>query len=235
MSKKVNLSGSLSISDADCSSLSGTTNKPLGLGGASCNGDKYYQSAVCTCKTIAAPSSFVDIDALEELSIIEFLYIQSSVAVTLRLYAVPAVALGVGASYPTGFTGGETLTTTIDGTAVLTTFDVADQSLDQVVVRINAAMALNGIATPIASAYNGQLRFDGIETAYDGTNGTFSFSGTAVSALGLSSPNLTNAQGKDIAINGLFMSQFPSTTDTLTAVKISGEATVDIFAAGQPS
>ncbi len=55
---------------------------------------------------------------------------------------------GAGGSYPTGFAGGEGLDLEIDGTAVSVAFDAADQSVTQVINRINAAAALAGITGP---------------------------------------------------------------------------------------
>jgi hypothetical protein len=165
--------------------------------------------------------------------------VKASVPITLRFYALPATAVGVGGTFPTGFSGGEALTTVIDGTSVVTTFEVGDQTIAQVIARINAAMAYNGITEPVVEEASGQLKFTGVATVYDGSNGTFDFSGTAESTLGLTSPTITNAKGKDVDITGLFMSQFPSsataTIDTLTKVQISADATVDISAHGQSS
>ena len=56
---------------------------------------------------------------------------------------------GSGGSYVTGFGGGETLQVDIDnGGTITVTFDAADQSLTQVINRINAAAALAGVVGP---------------------------------------------------------------------------------------
>jgi hypothetical protein len=56
---------------------------------------------------------------------------------------------GVAGSYPTGFTGvAENLDLEIDGTPVTVDFASGDQSLAQVINRINAAAALAGITGP---------------------------------------------------------------------------------------
>ncbi len=154
----------------------------------------------------------------------------------LRLYAVAASAIGNGGTYPTGFVGGETLITTMDGVAVTTTFDAADQSLAQVVARVNAAFALAGFATPRASESNGQLRIDGVATRVDGAEGTLTFAGTGAATLGMdpgSNPTIVDAQGQDIDIQGLYIQEFPRTgNDAPTAAQISGTATVEVVAAG---
>lgn len=60
--------------------------------------------------------------------------------------ATSAQISAVGASYPTGFTGaGDTLELAIDGADVAVTFQAGDQSITQVINRINAAAMLAGI------------------------------------------------------------------------------------------
>lgn len=82
---------------------------------------------------------------------------------------------GTGAVYPTGFFGGETLTFTLDGTPVSISFDVLDQTLAQVINRINAACALLGFPTPIAqNTGSGQLR---IKSATTGTSSVVQITG----------------------------------------------------------
>lgn len=97
--------------------------------------------------------------------------------------ATPAVKTGSGGTYPTSFLGGETLTFEREGTPITVTFDVADQTLAQVVNRINAAMALAGFATPGASDFGGELR---ITTTATGSGATLTdFAGSALATLGL--------------------------------------------------
>lgn len=70
-----------------------------------------------------------------------------------------AEQLATGASYPTLFAGGETLTLDVDGVAVPVVFASADQTLNQVVARINYAASLAGfVAELVAFAQAGQLR-----------------------------------------------------------------------------
>lgn len=83
----------------------------------------------------------------------------------------------IGASYPTTFAGGETLTLEIDGVPVSVAFDVADQTLAQVVARINYVAALAGFtSTPVAFAHSGQLRLTspttGLSSVVDVQGGT---------------------------------------------------------------
>jgi hypothetical protein len=67
-----------------------------------------------------------------------------------------------GATYPTGFVGGETLEVRIDrGTTQVVSFTAADQSLAQVVARINSATA-----SSIAADNAGQLRLSSVRRGY---------------------------------------------------------------------
>lgn len=92
---------------------------------------------------------------------------------------------GVGGSYPTGFVGNETLLVTIDATPLTVVFTAADQSLAQVVNRINSVAALAGFAVGVAANNgSGQLRLTSPTT---GTTSIVSITGgTGLTALGLS-------------------------------------------------
>lgn len=95
---------------------------------------------------------------------------------------------GAGGSYPTGFAGvGETLDLVVDGTAFTVTFTAADQSLAQVINRINAAAALAGIAgvggipTTVARDTGGsELR---IISPLTGTSSTVEVAATSAAAV----------------------------------------------------
>ncbi|MDH5644458.1 MAG: hypothetical protein OEZ01_00535 [Candidatus Heimdallarchaeota archaeon] len=67
-----------------------------------------------------------------------------------------ASVLAVGAVYPTGFVGGETLAVTIDTTPVNVVFAVTDQTLVQVLAAINAASTLAGVGN-VATDSGGQI------------------------------------------------------------------------------
>jgi len=243
MGKIIEVSGVLTIQPDDCASSNGVDSKQLSLGTlGACSGKKYYQASFCASPEIATVGAvgdnFDDLDVASGLTQIELLYLRSSAEVAIRLYAVPSSILALAGAFPTGFVGGETLITTIDGTVVTTTFDVADQSVDQCVSRINAAMALANIATPRASAVSGQIRIDGVETAVaTGGVGQISCAGTGAAQLGLdagSTPTTVDAQGQDTYVNGLVLLEFPITgSNLLTAIEISGVATVDVLAAGR--
>jgi hypothetical protein len=241
MSKTISQSGTMTISDSSCSSGAGQTQRDLSLGraGDACSGEKTVEASVCSQVVIDTAgglgSEFVDIDCLDALSEILYLFLRSSTNVTLRLYALPAVALGVGGTFPTGFSGGETLLITIDGVLVTVTFDAADQSAAQCVARINAAFALAGYSTPLASVVNGQIQISGVATKVgSGGVGELSFGGTGQATLGFASPTNIPAQGEDTTISGLYIAEYPvSGSLAPTKAQISGSATVDIVAGGR--
>ncbi len=237
MAKTIEVSGQLTITPDACVSGSGQTVKELGLGAPGCCGAaQNYPGSVCEGVDLAtgvAGATFQAIASLAALTEIFLLYIRTSAAIVLRLYAVPATALATSGTYPTGYGGGETLITTIDGVAVTTAFDVLDQTLLQVVARINAGQAFAGIATPRASAVSGQLQIDGVMTRVNGTQGVLSFAGTGMTEIGMDTVVPVDALGQDIDINGLYIQEFPRTGNVApTAAQISGTATVDIVAAG---
>jgi len=62
--------------------------------------------------------------------------------------ATSAQADGVGGTYVTAFAGGETLLFEVDNVAVAVVFDGTDQSLAQVINRINSFVALAGVSGP---------------------------------------------------------------------------------------
>jgi hypothetical protein len=81
------------------------------------------------------------------------------------------IATGSGGTYPTGFVGGETFPITIEGKFYNIVFAAGDQSLAQVVARINTTVGGN---TPYASASGGELKFTAttlgsVITIWDGT------------------------------------------------------------------
>jgi hypothetical protein len=242
MTTTVESNGTLTLNGNACvGSSTGQLTKSLALGNlATSCASRTYEAAVCQQDVIATTGNpgdnFVDLAAVDSLSEVQFIYLRSSANVAVRYYAVAAVAQAVTGTYPTTFAGAETLITTIDGVAVTTTFLVGDQTADQCAARINSAMALAGIATPRASVVNGQLKITGVATAVSGTSGLLTFSGTGAATLGLDSGSLTPtpAQGQDVYISGLSMSEFPTTGSLApTKIQISGTATVDVVAAGK--
>lgn len=205
--------------------------QPIAL---SCVG-RTYQSVVSTdCPlAISSPGVFVDVPLLEQIAGIEFLFVQTNSPLTLRLNGLAAELLGVGATFPTGFVGGETLISEVDGGApVTTTFVAGDDSAAQVAARINAAYALAGQPLPASVGVNGQILLCGTQTGPAGSVNVTG--GTANDALGFEFGTNSSAVGsaQDVTVNGLWMVEFGN-TDAVARVQVMGVASqVMILAAG---
>lgn len=122
-----------------------------------------------------AESRTIELEALEanvlvdkgDIETIRFLLIEANGDIDFYLGgSAPTTAqrTAVAGTYPTAFAGGETLDLEIDGVVFTVTFDVADQLLADVIKRINAASAFNGIDGLIASNASSQLRLTSQET-----------------------------------------------------------------------
>lgn len=100
-------------------------------------------------------------------------------AVTATFLATAGAITGTAGTYPTGFVGGETIEIKVDElTSKVVFFTAAEQTLVQVVARINAVMAMT-----IASDSGGQLRLSSFVRGYAGRIEVVS--GTALATLGL--------------------------------------------------
>ncbi len=97
--------------------------------------------------------------------------------------AAVATLLGVAGTFPTGFTGGETLLLRIEGISFTVTFAVGDQSGAQVIAEINAEALAAGIPVPPAS-FATEILLTGSTTGSAGNVTVLGGSGAAI--LGLS-------------------------------------------------
>lgn len=89
----------------------------------------------------------------------------------------PAYRLGINGVYPTGYAGGETLQVIANnGSTQTITFLVADQTLDDVIDRINATLT-----DALASDIDGELK---IETTSRGLDSRIQIAGTGLVKLG---------------------------------------------------
>lgn len=240
MPSNITLKGSLQIGGDACGSSCGNSSnnvRPLSL---RC-GSGLYETVIDTATPLVIQTqglpgaAFVDLEVLGDLTAIEFLYAESTGPMVLRIGASEAQLTATGATYPTGFTGGETLNIVIDGTPVAVVFDVADQTLQQVVARINAACALATLATPraaMSSPLGGQLVIFGTLTGAQGSVEVVS--GTASADLGLTNGAVAVGGGDDVPINGLFIAQFPSYPNAAPArVQVSGQGRLSLVGAGR--
>lgn len=99
---------------------------------------------------------------------------------------------GAAGAYPTGFAGGEGLAVEIDGAPVTVVFEAGDQSLAQVIGRVNAAAALAGVSgpggVPVTIARDtggGQLRLVSPKTGTTSTVAVTAIDPAVATALGL--------------------------------------------------
>jgi len=99
------------------------------------------------------------------------IYIEADGELEVTFGGVPgtvATLLGAGASFPTGFAGGEAFSFKVDGVAVAGTFLIGDQTLQQVVNRLNATAMLAGIAFVPFVVEGGQIRMSGAVASLTG-------------------------------------------------------------------
>jgi len=214
-----------------CDGGSGSVNQRLGL---RCSPGT-YQTIIETASPIAiqtpgsAGDAFVDLAILGDLIGVEFLYVKTSTPMVLCIDAGSASLTSDPITIPTGFLGGETLTATLDALApVVVTFDVGDQSLAQVVARINAAFALAGLPTPRCVAVGAnKLTISAIECGPDS-------SVVIGAAPAIPFPSLSAAgNGAHIPVAGTFLAEFPPYPNCPTRVEVSGIGSITILAAGR--
>lgn len=185
--------------------------------------------AVATTGLVGA--EFVDLPVTDALDLIQLLYVRSNVAMRLRIGAAEAALVSTGATLP--LSGGETLLTQVDGQAVVTTTFTAATTAQQVANEINAAAALLGQVPPASVNAAGALVLSGVLTGVQGS--ALVTGGTGQVALGFGA--LTNdtaaGEGADVDINGAFLLESGATG--VSRVQISGQGTLEIFAAGTPA
>lgn len=233
MSCLVSLVGKVSVGGGDCGcSGSGGVSKqqPLDLG---CNGTQYAAVVSTDCPTQVQTTGvvgaeFVDLPGTDGIGGFQLLVVKTQTVMRLRIGGAAATLLGSGASFPTGFSGGESLTFEADGVEVDATFTAAAQSAVQVAQEINQAAIGAGLTyLPATVDATGQLRLSGRLT---GSEGTLEITG-ALAALGFASPVLVVGAGSDVDVNGAFLAQFDSSAAP-ARVQISGNGRVEVLAAG---
>lgn len=239
MGKTIQLVGQLVVGGGACAdSCSGASIKTQVLG-LRCSGS-YFETVVSTDTPIEVATvgvigaQYVDLPVTDALSAVEFLYVHSSQLIRLLLGADVARVTGVGATYPTGFVGGETLVMELDGVPLTVTFTSGAQTAAQVAAQINAAAALAGFAyLPASVATSGQLVIQG---ALPGPLGSVEIvSGTGVADLGLT-VGVTDGAGEVVEFYGMFMTEFGRGQPGAPArVMVSGQARLEILAAGTPA
>ncbi len=140
--------------------------------------------AISQVLTVESSTTNLAID-MGDVTQARLIYIESDLEIEVTFggaAATAAIVDGAAGTYPTGFAGGETLNLEVDnGGLVSCSFDALDQTLAQVVNRINSCLALNGQA-PVASDNGGELRL--ASTITGSTSEIDIQSGTGLAILG---------------------------------------------------
>ena len=201
--------------------------------------------------TIAASTTNLSIE-FGDVAQARLLYIESDLELEISLggsAATAASVTGAGGTFPTSFAGGETLLLEIDGGGLITcAFEVGDQSLQQVVNRINACAALNGQAN-VAFVQAGELRLTspttgtGSEVDVQGGTGAATLGLTVAVTNGVNSnpgtsnlliqrpvsPSASSASGviayflATVNTPSLYVTNNSSTTDANVRILIAGD------------
>jgi hypothetical protein len=236
MSSTLTLRGTIEIG-GDCASACGNGDRLIKTLGFRCS-TSYYQSAIDSASALhiatlgAIGSEFTDLDILNDLIAIEFLYLKSTAPLIARIGASAARLDGVAGAFATILVG-ETFNITIDTVPVAVVFAGTDITAALVAARINAAAALAGLATPRAIVLSsGQIRIEGILTGPQGTLNITSGTGTA--KIGFTNGQTAVGGGADVRINGTLLIEFDQSAAP-TRVQVSGTADLTVLAAGRTS
>lgn len=236
MGGNIQLNGSIVAGKAGCGcgDEGSTTVQALALSCAQAYGGAVVFTSVPL--SISSPSAFVDLPLLEQLSAVEFLFAKFSSPVVLRFYAEVAELLGDGATFPTGFSGGETLDVQVDAyPEFTTTFLIGDQSAAQVAARINAAAVVAGYPfMPASVGDGGQVLLSGQKTGAEGVAQVTG--GSAQSDLGFEADvnDVAHGSGSDVNVNGLFLAELDKQNPP-TRVQVKGSASAVTLMAAGPS
>lgn len=240
------LKGALSVTGGcgPCGASGDQTVRRLGF---RCGGFSPYESVAETPAPVrvstpgAAGDSFVPVDVADGFSAVEFLYIVTDNPMVVRVSDGPALLSGFQALLPTGFVGGETMALDIDDTSVLVTFQAGDQTLTDVVNRINAECAALGLPTPRARA-TGINTFEvlGVATRFEPNPSLSAVLGIVESlstpaAITSPTPPVAVANGNDIPVFGTMMVEFPAYPNAPKQVQISGVGAYRALVAGRTS
>jgi hypothetical protein len=235
------LSGHLQPGGDGCGCSSGANGGSRKLSFAC--GTEYFQTIVGTEAPIRVATAgilgaeFVDLDILDQLDAIEFLYMTSDQPVMLRLGAQEAQLLGTAIVFPVNTLGGETFIFEIDGVPVTYTAPAGSfATIAALANALNGAAAAAGLATPrftAPSATPTSLLISGIETGIGG-NVTIG-NGTLNAQIGFTNGQTANGSGSDVTFQGLWMTQFQKYPLAPTRVQISGSANIQVLAAGRTS
>lgn len=231
MSCSLVLDGHISVGGDGCGCSDGGASSTVRGLSLSCQSDSFAAIKSTDCAVQVATLGAVGQNWAElpiTLSAYKFLSLKSSAAIKLRIGAAAAVAEGSGGTFPATTLNAVTWDLEVDGVAFTTTFAGASLSAAQVAAQVNAAAMLAGLAFPPASVNaSGQLKITGLLTGAAGT-----LLADALAALGFASAVDNAGAGADLDVWGSYLQQFG---DAMPArIQISGNAKVEILAAGTP-
>lgn len=191
---------------------------------------------------IASAVDFIPMPLADEMVTVDFLaaLVRGSNAILIEfLFGDLPRFVGVGGTFPTGFTGGETFEFKLqtyndvtgvfdDDFTVLTTFTAAAQAAQDVANEINAAVMLAGASIcALVTVSAGQLLLKGTKPGatqrleISVANATIGFDGTKVADLGTGTP---------LFVNGNFQSEIASVPGD--QLWLRGTAALDLLLAG---
>lgn len=185
--------------------------------------------AIATAGVVGA--EFDELPVTDALDAVQLLFVKSNVAMRLRVGAAAAELISTGLALP--LAGGETLIFDVDGQPAVTATFTAVATAQAAANEINAAAALLGQAPP-ASVVAGVLVLQGVLTGVLGSVNVTG--GTGQAALGFASGanDAAVGAGEDVDFNGMFLAEFGS-VGAPSRVQISGQGTIEVFAAGTPA
>ena len=229
--------GSGCVTSCDSSVSTGDQSIVNMFGG--CNPAEYQsvvQASVAISTTGAVGQNFVDVDALDQLTAIEFLFLKTSARMMVRIGADAPEAITAN-SFP-AVVGSTSLlaidyTTTAGVVATSTSFAAASYTAAAACLLINRTAALNGLPTPVAVVNSsGAIVLTGVGTGFASS---IAISGAMASILTFA-PLTAYGAGSDVPVFGTFVNQF-GTYGAIPAVpsriQLSGVGTVSIIAAGR--
>lgn len=239
------LKGALSVNGGcgPCGSSGDLTVRRLAL---RCSGFSPYESVAETPAPIrvstpgAAGESFVPLDIADGFTAVEFLYAVTDTPMVLRISDGPAVLDGCGCPAVTGFVGGEAFSFTIDNVTVAGTFQAGDQTLADVLMRLNSAAAAAGLPTPrfVATSLV-TFKVVGIATKLTTLPGpAFSgivFANSLPAPLSLPATPYAVANGNDVEVFGTMLVELPSYPNAPTTIEVSGVGAIRALVAGRTS
>lgn len=206
-------------------------------------GSEYYQTIVATESPIRIQTAgilgqtFQDLDILDQLDAIEFLYLTSDQPVMIRIGAREAQILGTSIAFPVNTVGGETFIVEIDGVSFTYTAPAGSfANMAALANALNGAAAAAGLPTPrftAPAATPTSLLISGSETGSLGE--VVVGNGTLNAQIGFTNGQVALGSGSDVSFQGLWMTQFQRYPSAPERIQISGSANVSVLAAGRTS